>query len=122
MTRASTSDLAARLLSMTRHLLALLSASPAKRERAGDGTPKFTHAESRVAHPRTRLTKTRYDREQFFHWPMCALCGRFIEEMYEHLEKHEAGLLDARGQRTDAAGRRATARRLASRGLQRRCE
>ena len=85
---------------------------------AADGTPQLTFRESRGIHP--SVTREMFDRIPRYHWPKCDTCGRLIEKMRLHDEKHRDGTLSVAGNRTDPQGIAATDRRLRSRGHRRR--
>ncbi|HET8567539.1 MAG TPA: AbrB/MazE/SpoVT family DNA-binding domain-containing protein [Candidatus Limnocylindria bacterium] len=72
---------------------------------AADGTPYLTFEQSKRVYWQTEVTPERYAREPKLRWQKCDLpgCRRSIAKMREHRAAHASGLLDERGDRTDAA-------------------
>ncbi|HLZ47874.1 MAG TPA: hypothetical protein VKR80_04415 [Candidatus Limnocylindria bacterium] len=79
---------------------------------APDGTPYLTFKESRRTYWQTDVTRDRYEREPKLRWPKCAICGRSIARMRDHLAAHESGTLDERGVNTDARQRARSRQRV----------
>ena len=83
------------------------------RAAAPDGTPYLTFEESRRTYWQTDVTRERYEREAKLRWPKCAICGRSIARMREHLAAHRSGTLNDRGVNTDPQQRTRSRRRVA---------
>ena len=80
---------------------------------APDGTPYLTIEESQRTYWQTDVTRERFAAEPKLRWPKCAICGRSIARMRDHLAAHAAGKLTDRGVNTDPQQRARSRRRVA---------
>lgn len=85
-------------------------------EKRYGGKPELlTLSEAKALHPNLVLTDADLANPAYFHlrFRPCSICGRFPARATVHLALHANGTLNAKGNRTDAKGRKAIEARVA---------